>query len=201
MEADSFMGVTLVKGQRMDVTKSNPNLSKIFAGLGWDVRQYDGGTDFDLDAEAFLLDANGKCQDEKDFIYYFNVTHPSGAVHHTGDNRTGKGDGDDEEIHVDLNKIPARVEKIAFTVSIYDAEKYRLNFGQVSNAFIRIVDEVTGEELIRYDLGEDFSIETAIVVGELYRYQGEWRFNAIGSGFKGGLRALCLNYGVSVNEY
>ena len=195
------MGVTLVKGQRMDVTKGNPNLSKILVGLGWDVRQYDGGTDFDLDASAFLLGANGKCLDERDFIYYYNLNHVSGAVRHSGDNRTGKGEGDDEEIHVDLSKIPSSVEKIAFTATIYDAEKYKLNFGQVSNAFIRIVDEVTGEELLRYDLGEDFSIETAIVVGELYRHQGEWKFNAIGSGFKGGLRALCLNYGVSVNEY
>ena len=201
MEADSLMGVTLVKGQRMDVTKGNPNLSKILVGLGWDVRQYDGGTDFDLDASAFLLGANGKCLDERDFIYYYNLNHVSGAVRHSGDNRTGKGEGDDEEIHVDLSKIPSSVEKIAFTATIYDAEKYKLNFGQVSNAFIRIVDEVTGEELLRYDLGEDFSIETAIVVGELYRHQGEWKFNAIGSGFKGGLRALCLNYGVSVNEY
>ena len=195
------MGVTLVKGQRMDVTKGNPNLSKILVGLGWDVRQYDGGTDFDLDASAFLLGANGKCLDERDFIYYYNLNHVSGAVRHSGDNRTGKGEGDDEEIHVDLSKIPSSVEKIAFTATIYDAEKYKLNFGQVSNAFIRIVDEVTGEGLLRYDLGEDFSIETAIVVGELYRHQGEWKFNAIGSGFKGGLRALCLNYGVSVNEY
>ena len=195
------MGVRLVKGQRTDVTKGNPNLSKILVGLGWDVRQYDGGTDFDLDASAFLLGANGKCLDERDFIYYFNLNHVSGAVTHSGDNRTGKGEGDDEEIHVDLSKIPPSIEKIAFTATIYDAEKYKLNFGQVSNAFIRIVDEVTGEELLRYDLGEDFSIETAIVVGELYRHQGEWKFNAIGSGFKGGLRALCLNYGVSVNEY
>ena len=195
------MGVRLVKGQRTDVTKGNPNLSKILVGLGWDVRQYDGGTDFDLDASAFLLGANGKCLDERDFIYYFNLNHVSGAVRHSGDNRTGKGEGDDEEIHVDLSKIPPSIEKIAFTATIYDAEKYKLNFGQVSNAFIRIVDEVTGEELLRYDLGEDFSIETAIVVGELYRHQGEWKFNAIGSGFKGGLRALCLNYGVSVNEY
>ena len=196
------MSVNLVKGQRMDVTKGNPNLSKIFVGLGWDVRQYDGGTDFDLDASAFLLGANGKCLDEKDFIYYHNLEHLSGAVYHSGDNRTGKGDDDDEVIHVDLSKIPPSVDKIAFTVTIYDADKYKLNFGQVSNAFIRIVNEDTGEELLRYDLEEDFSIETAVVVGELYKRNGEWKFNAIGSGFKGGLRALCLNYGVSVqNEY
>lgn len=195
------MGVNLVKGQRSDLTKGNPNLSKIFVGLGWDVRQYDGGTNFDLDAEAFMLDVTGKVCNDDDFIFYNKLAHPSGALLHTGDNRTGAGEGDDEVIHVDLKKIPAHIEKIAFTVTIHEAEKYKLNFGQVSNAFVRIVDEVTGEELLRYDLGEDFSIETAIVVGEIYRHQGEWKFNAIGSGFKGGLRALCFNYGVSINEY
>ena len=141
---------------------------------------------------------NGKCPTEKEFIFYGNLEHPSGALKHMGDNLTGEGEGDDEQIEVDLTKIPANVSKIAFTVTIYDADVRRQNFGQVSNAFIRIVDEISGQELIRYDLGEDFSIETAIVVGELYKNNGEWKFNAIGSGFQGGLAALCAHYGIEV---
>ena len=190
--------INLVKGQKTNLTKDNPNLSKILVGLGWDVKKYDGGYDFDLDASAFLVGANGKVANDADFIFYHNLKHSSGAVEHTGDNLTGAGEGDDEVIRVDLKKLPANVERVAFTVTIYDADVRRQNFGQVSNAFIHIIDETTGQELIRYDLGEDFSIETAIVVGELYRNAGEWKFNAIGSGFKGGLRALCLNYGVNV---
>ena len=197
-EADSRMAINLVKGQKTNLTKDNPNLSKILVGLGWDVKKYDGGYDFDLDASAFLVGANGKVANDADFIFYHNLKHSSGAVEHTGDNLTGAGEGDDEVIRVDLKKLPANVERVAFTVTIYDADVRRQNFGQVSNAFIHITDEITGRELIRYDLGEDFSIETAIVVGELYRNAGEWKFNAIGSGFKGGLRALCLNYGVNV---
>ena len=192
------MPINLVKGQKTDLTKGNPNLSKILVGLGWDVKKYDGGYDFDLDASAFLVGANGKVASDADFIFYHNLKHSSGAVEHTGDNLTGAGDGDDEVIRVDLKKLPANVEKVAFTVTIYDADTRRQNFGQVSNAYIRIVDETSGRELIHYDLGEDFSIETAVVVGELYRHAGEWKFNAIGSGFKGGLRALCLNFGVNV---
>ena len=192
------MAINLVKGQKTNLTKDNPNLSKILVGLGWDVKKYDGGYDFDLDASAFLVGANGKVSNDADFIFYHNLKHSSGAVEHTGDNLTGAGEGDDEVIRVDLKKLPANVERVAFTVTIYDADVRRQNFGQVSNAFIHITDEITGRELIRYDLGEDFSIETAIVVGELYRNAGEWKFNAIGSGFKGGLRALCLNYGVNV---
>ncbi|HIT72972.1 MAG TPA: TerD family protein, partial [Candidatus Fimicola cottocaccae] len=134
----------------------------------------------------------------KEFVFYGNLKHVSGGVVHMGDNRTGEGEGDDEQIKIDLDKVPSNVSKIAFTVTIYEAEERRQNFGQVSNAFIRIVDEVTNEELIRYDLGEDFSIETAIVVGELYRHNGEWKFNAIGSGFQGGLAALCNHYGIEV---
>ena len=145
-----------------------------------------------------MLGANGKCPTDQEFIFYGNLEHNTGAVKHMGDNLTGDGDGDDEQIFVDLTKIPANVEKIAFTVTIYDAEGRRQNFGQVSNAFIRIVDDSTGTELIRYDLGEDFSIETAVVVGELYRHNGEWKFNAIGSGFQGGLAALCGHYGIDV---
>ena len=192
------MPINLSKGQKVDLTKGNPGLKNIMVGLGWDVNAFDSGTDFDLDAAAFLLGSNGKCPTEKDFIYYGCLTHVSGAVKHMGDNLTGEGEGDDEQIQIDLTKIPANIEKIAFTVTIYDADVRRQNFGQVSNAFIRIVDESNNTELIRYDLGEDFSIETAVVVGELYRHNGEWKFNAIGSGFQGGLAALCGHYGIEV---
>lgn len=192
------MAVSLTKGQKVDLTKGNPGLSKLLVGLGWDTNRYDGGSDFDLDAAAFLLGGNGKVSGDADFVFYGNLKHASGGVEHLGDNLTGEGDGDDEEIKIDLSKVPESVEKIDFTVTIYEAEERRQNFGQVSNAFIRIVDEASNTELIRYDLGEDFSIETAVVVGELYRNNGEWKFNAIGSGFQGGLHALCQNFGVNV---
>lgn len=192
------MSINLSKGQKVDLTKGNPGLNKIMVGLGWDVNAYDSGAAFDLDAAAFMLGVYGKCPTEKEFVFYGNLTHPSESVMHMGDNLTGEGDGDDEQIQIDLSKIPSNVEKIAFTVTIYDADQRRQNFGQVSNAFIRIVDETTNIELIRYDLGEDFSIETAVVVGELYKKDGEWKFNAIGSGFQGGLAALCGHYGIEV---
>lgn len=192
------MSINLSKGQKVDLTKGNPGLKKIMVGLGWDVNAYDSGAAFDLDAAAFMLGVYGKCPTEKEFVFYGNLTHPSESVIHMGDNLTGEGDGDDEQIQIDLSKIPSNVEKIAFTVTIYDADQRRQNFGQVSNAFIRIVDETTNVELIRYDLGEDFSIETAVVVGELYKKDGEWKFNAIGSGFQGGLAALCGHYGIEV---
>ena len=182
----------------MDLTKKNPGLKNIMVGLGWDVNAFDSGADFDLDAAAFMLGSNGKCPTEKEFIFYGNLEHASGAVKHMGDNLTGEGEGDDEQIEVKLPDIPSNVEKIAFTVTIYDSDVRRQNFGQVSNSFIRIVDMSTDTELIRYDLGEDFSIETAVVVGELYRHNGEWKFNAIGSGFQGGLAALCGHYGIEV---
>ena len=192
------MPINLSKGQKVDLTKGNASLKHIMVGLGWDVNAFDSGADFDLDASAFMCGANGKCPTEKEFVFYGNLEHPSGAVKHQGDNLTGEGDGDDEQIFVDLKAIPESVDKIAVTVTIYEAQERRQNFGQVSNAYIRIVDEVTNQELIRYDLGEDFSIETAIVVGELYRHNGEWKFNAIGSGFQGGLAALCGHYGIQV---
>ena len=193
------MTVNLVKGQKAALTKDNPNLSKIFVGLGWDVNKYDGGAKFDLDASAFLLGQDGKVHNEYDFIFYHNLKHPSGAITHTGDNETGEGYSDDDEIiRVDLSRIPANVQKIAFTVTIYEADNRRQNFGQVSNAYIHIVDETSNQELLRYDLGEDFSTETALVVGELYRHNSEWKFNAIGSGYRGGLKALCLDFGVDV---
>ncbi len=191
------MPINLTKGQKVDLTKKNPSLKNIMVGLGWDVNEFDSGADFDLDAAAFMLGANGKCPTEKEFVFYGNLEHTSGAVKHMGDNLTGEGEGDDEQIEVSLAKIPPNVERIAFTVTIYDAEP-RQNFGQVSNSYIRIVDADTDSELIRYDLGEDFSIETAVVVGELYKHNGEWKFNAIGSGFQGGLAALCGHYGIEV---
>ena len=192
------MAVSLLKGQKVDLTKGNPGLSKILVGLGWDTNKYDGGFDFDLDAAAFLLNAGGKVNSDSDFVFYNNKVHASGSVEHMGDNLTGEGEGDDEVINVDLSAVPANVDKIDFTVTIHDAETRQQNFGQVSNAYIRVVDNATGTELIRFDLGEDFSVETAIVVGELYRNNGEWKFNAIGAGFSGGLAALCRNYGIDV---
>ena len=192
------MAINLSKGQKVDLTKGNPELKHLIIGLGWDVNQFDSGIAFDLDASAFMLGENGKTISETEFIFYGNLEHPSKAVKHLGDNLTGEGDGDDEQIRVDLSKIPENVQKITFSVTIYDAEGRRQNFGQVSNSFIRIVNEANNNELIHYDLGEDFSIETAVVVGELYRYNGEWKFNAIGSGFQGGLAALCGHYGIDV---
>lgn len=192
------MAINLQKGQKVDLTKGNPGLKKLRVGLGWDTNKYHGGSDFDLDASVFLLGANGKVRSNLDFVYYGNLQHNSGSIQHMGDNLTGDGDGDDEQITVNLTGVPADVDKIAVAVTIYDAEARRQNFGQVSNAYIRIVDETTGREVIRYDLGEDFSVETSVVVGEIYRYKGEWKFNAIGGGFKGGLKALCLNYGVDM---
>ena len=191
------MAVCLKKGQKVDLTKSNPGLKKITVGLGWDVNRYDG-PEFDLDASAFLLEAGGRVGSDGDFVFYSAAKHASGSVIYAGDNRTGEGEGDDEQIFVDLSLVPSNIEKIAFTVTIYDAAERRQNFGQVSNAYVRIIDDATGAELVRYDLEEDFSIETAVVVGELYRHSGEWKFNAVGSGFQGGLEALCRNFGVNV---
>lgn len=192
------MPVSLQKGQKVSLTKGNPGLNNVVVGIGWDVNAFDTGGDFDLDSAAFLLGDSGKVTAQTDFVFFGNLNHPSGAVQHLGDNKTGVGDGDDEQIKLDLSKIPANVTKIAFTVTIYEAEARRQNFGQVSNAFVRIYNEANGEELLRYDLGEDFSIETAVVFGELYKNGDEWKFNAIGSGYQGGLAALCGNYGVEV---
>ena len=192
------MAISLAKGQKVDLTKTNPGLSKVVVGLGWDVNKYDGGQDFDLDASVFLLNENGKVSNGEDFVFYNNTTGGNGSVTHSGDNLTGEGDGDDEQVKISIQKVPDSIKKIAFTVTIHDAESRNQNFGMVSNSFIRIVNEETNEELIRYDLGEDFSIETAIVVGELYRHQGEWKFNAIGSGYQGGLAALCTDFGLQI---
>ena len=192
------MPVCLQKGQKVSLTKGNPGLKKVVIGIGWDVNSFDTGGDFDLDTAAFLLTDNGKISKTEDFVFFGNLKHPSGCAEHCGDNLTGAGEGDDEQIKIDLSLVPSNISKIAFSVTIYEAETRRQNFGQVNNAFIRIYKEDTSEELLRYDLGEDFSIETAAVFGELYRNNDEWKFNAIGSGYQGGLAALCTNYGVDV---
>tara|TARA_Y100000588_G_C14224450_1_gene912473 strand:+ start:503 stop:1078 length:576 start_codon:yes stop_codon:yes gene_type:complete len=191
------MAISLSKGQKIDLTKDN-NLSKAIIGLGWDTNRYDGGYDFDLDASAFLVNSAGKAVNDHDFVFYNNLQHPSGGVIHTGDNRTGEGDGDDEQLIIEFGKIPADIERVAITVTIHDAVTRSQNFGQVSNAFVRVLNEESGVELMRYDLTEEYSIETAMVVCELYRHGSEWKFNAIGSGFQGGLAALCQNYGLDV---
>ncbi len=192
------MPISLKKGQKVNLTKDNPGLTKVVVGLGWDVNAFDTGSAFDLDTAAFLLTDTGKVSGSSDFVFYGNLMHPSQSVQHLGDNLTGEGDGDDEQVKIDLSKVPANISKIAFTATIYDADVRNQNFGQVSNAYIRIVDEANNQELIRYDLCEDFSIETAVVVGELYRHENEWKFNAIGSGYQGGLAALCNSFGVEV---
>ncbi|BDR67977.1 hypothetical protein N072000002_20820 [Clostridium tetani] len=192
------MSINLKKGQKINLTKDNPGLNKAIIGLGWDTNKYSGGYEFDLDASAFLVGNNGKVNDDLNFVFYNNLQDSSGAVVHTGDNRTGDGDGDDEQIIIDFSKVPSDIDKIAITVTIHEAEERGQNFGQVSNAFVRIVNEETDVEVLRYDLSEDFSIETALVFCELYRNNGDWKFSAIGSGFSGGLEALCKNYSLQV---
>ena len=190
------MVIQLLKGQRVDLTKGNPSLDNIVIGLGWDVKRFDGGEEFDLDASAFLLNSAGKCRSESDFIFYNNLQSVDGSIVHTGDNRTGEGDGDDEQINMNLSKIPQDVNRISLVVTIHDAENRRQNFGQISNAYVRLVNETNGEEILRFDLGEDFSIETAVVFAELYRHGNEWKFQATGSGYQGGLASLVRNYGL-----
>lgn len=191
--------ISLQKGQKIDLTKTNPGLTEVMIGLGWDTNKYDGQADFDLDASAFLLGENGKALADSDFIFYNNPNGRNNCVVHQGDNLTGEGEGDDEQILIDFSKVPSEIHKIAITVTIYEYEQRKQSFGQVSNAFVRVVDNKTSQELIRYDLGEDFSIETAIIVCEIYRNGNEWKFNAIGSGFSGGLKALCQNYGLNAD--
>ncbi|GAA0238929.1 TerD family protein [Metaclostridioides mangenotii] len=192
------MAIVLKKGQKIDLTKGNPGLKKIKLGLGWDTNSFDSGHDYDLDVSVFMVGKSNRVERDEDFIFYNNLKHSSGSVEHLGDNRTGEGDGDDEEIVMDLPKIPEHIDKVAVTVTIYDAEQRRQNFGQVSNSYVRVINNEDDEEILRYDLGEEFSIETAITVCEIYRYNGEWKFSAVGAGFEGGLEALCRNYGLSV---
>lgn len=191
------MALSLQKGGNLSLSKTDPSLTKILVGLGWDERSTDGSS-FDLDASAFLLNAASKVRGDHDFIFYNQLKSVDGSVEHTGDNRTGQGAGDDESLKIDLNRVPAEVMKIAFTVTIHDAESRRQNFGQVGNAFIRIVNDETGTEIVRYDLAEDYSTETAMVFGELYRNNAEWKFRAVGQGYAGGLKAMCDQYGIQI---
>lgn len=191
------MALSLQKGGNLSLSKTDPSLTKIIVGLGWDERTTDGSS-FDLDASAFLLTATGKVRGDADFIFYNQLKSADGSVEHTGDNRSGQGDGDDEAVKVDLSKVSADIQKIAFTVTIHDADARRQNFGQVANAFIRIVNEQTGVEIVRYDLAEDYSTETAMVFGELYRHNAEWKFRAVGQGYSGGLKAMCDQYGIMI---
>ncbi|MCI8629948.1 MAG: TerD family protein [Firmicutes bacterium] len=194
------MGINLSKGQRVNLEKS---MTLALVGLGWDTNQYDGGYDFDLDAAAFLLGENGKVLKDEDFVFYNNLDGRNGAVVHTGDNLTGEGEGDDEVILIDFTKVPDEIKKIAITVTIHEAVQRGQNFGQVSNAYVRVArrsnkDDMTGIEELKYDLMEEFSIETAIVVCEIYRHGNDWKFNAVGSGYQGGLEALCRSFGINV---
>ena len=191
------MAISLNKGGNLSLSKTDPSLNQVLIGLGWDARATDGA-DFDLDASAFLLAANDKVRAETDFIFYNQTRSPEGSVEHTGDNRTGVGDGDDEAVKIDLAKVPAEVQKIAITVTIHDAESRGQNFGQVQNAFIRVVNDQTNVEIVRFDLNEDYSTETAMIFGELYRHNGEWKFRAVGQGYNGGLSAMCRQYGISI---
>lgn len=192
------MSVNLQKGARVSLSKEIAGLSKVLVGLGWDTNSSDTGAEFDLDASAFLLDKNGKVTNDRNFIFYNNLNSADGAVVHTGDNRTGEGDGDDESIEVDFSKLSKEVAEIAIVVTIHDATQRKQNFGMVRNAFIRIVDEVSKKEIAKYDLEEDFSTETAVEFGKLYFKDNEWRFNAIGNGLKGGLSEFCKKYGVNI---
>lgn len=194
------MAINLQKGQRVALDSS---MKLALVGLGWDTNRYDGGYDFDLDASAFLLGENGKLLKDEDFVFYNNLDGRDGAVVHTGDNLTGEGDGDDEVIIIDFTKIPSEIKKIAICVTIYDADIRRQNFGQVSNAYIRVAKmadefDVSGETVLKFDLEEEFSIENALVVAEFYYRNGEWKFNAVGSGYKGGLEAIVRSYGGNV---
>ena len=191
------MAISSNKGGNLSLSKTDPSLNQVLIGLGWDARATDG-VDFDLDASAFLLAANDKVRAETDFIFYNQTRSPEGSVEHTGDNRTGAGDGDDEAVKIDLAKVPAEVQKIAITVTIHDAESRGQNFGQVQNAFIRVVNDQTNVEIVRFDLNEDYSTETAMIFGELYRHNGEWKFRAVGQGYNGGLSAMCRQYGISI---
>ena len=191
------MGVSLSKGGNVSLTKAAPNLTAVTVGLGWDVRTTTG-TDFDLDASALLTNAEGKVAGDGNFVIFNNLRSPDGSVEHTGDNTTGEGEGDDEAIKVNLAGVPADVSKIVFPVSIYEAEARQQSFGQVRNAFIRVVDQADNNELARYDLTEDASTETAMVFGELYRNGAEWKFRAIGQGYASGLRGIAQDFGVNV---
>lgn len=194
------MAVRLSKGQKVDLTKTNPNLKEIIVGLGWASNPAVSSTNFDLDASAFLIGSNGKVKDENDLVFYNNPSGGQGSVKHSGDNKKGSGQGDDEQIRINLSAVPTYIERIAFAITINDAQKKRQSFGDINNSYVRILNASTNELLLNYELGQEFSIETAIVAAELYRHAGEWKFNAIASGFQGGLGALCHNFGLEVEE-
>jgi len=192
------MGVSLSKGGNVSLSKEAPTMTNMLVGLGWDARAPDG-QDFDLDASAFLLNSAGKVRGDADFIFYNNLKSTDGSVLHTGDNRTGEGDGDDEAMKIKLDQIPADVDKIVFVVTIHDATTRRQSFGQVSGAFIRLVNDDNHQEVARYDLTEDASTETAMLFGELYRHNTEWKFRAVGQGYAGGLASVCAQYGINAS--
>ena len=191
------MSVSLSKGGNVSLTKEAPGLTAVLAGLGWDVRTTTGA-DFDLDASALMVGANGKILSDSHFVFFNNLHSPDGSVEHTGDNLTGEGEGDDEVIKVNLAGVPAECDKIVVTVSIYEAESRGQNFGQVRNAYIRIVNQANGTEVARYDLSEDASSETAMIFGELYRSNGEWKFRAVGQGYSTGLSGIARDFGVNI---
>jgi tellurium resistance protein TerD len=191
------MTVSLTKGGNVSLTKQAPGMTEVLVGLGWDARTTTGD-EFDLDASAIMLKEDGKALSDQHFVFFNNTASPDGSVQHTGDNLTGEGEGDDEAIHVDLRKVPAEVTKIVFPVTIYDGEKRGQGFGQVRNAFIRIVDRSGGTEVARYDLTEDASTETAMLFGELYRNGEEWKFRAVGQGYSAGLAGIARDFGVNV---
>lgn len=191
------MAISLKKGGNISLSKEAPSMKKMLVGLGWDIRATDGDA-FDLDASVFLLNANGKVRSDADFIFYNQPKSTDGSVEHTGDNRTGEGDGDDESVIIQLDKVPADIEKISVCVTIHDAEAKRQNFGMVASAYVRCVNADANVEVARYDLSEDASVETAMIFGEIYRHSGEWKFKAIGQGFNGGLGPLAKNFGVNV---
>jgi tellurium resistance protein TerD len=184
------MGISLSKGGRIDLSKEAPRLQNVGIGLGWDTNDSDTGVDFDLDASLFMINTSGKIPNEKFFVFYNNLSSPDGAVKHNGDNRTGEGEGDDESLSIKLSSLDAQIEELVFVVTIDEAQKRRQNFGQVSNAFIRIFDIDTDKELAKYDLDEDFSTEIAIEFGRLYKKSGSWRFKAVGTGFNSGLQGF-----------
>ncbi len=191
------MAISLAKGGNVNLSKEAPGLNKIIVGLGWDSRATDGAA-FDLDASAFLVKADGKVRSDNDFCFYNNKIVGEGSVQHMGDNTTGAGDGDDEVVKVELSKVAADLDKVVFAVTIHEADVRKQNFGQVNHAYIRVINEVTGQEITRYDLSEDASIETAMIFGEIYRVGADWKFKAVGQGFAGGLGALAASYGVNV---
>ena len=191
------MGISLSKGGNVSLTKEAPGLSAVTVGLGWDERTT-SGEDFDLDASAIALGTDGNAISDQHFVFFNNLTTPDGSIQHTGDNLTGGGDGDAEQIKVELAAVPTAVDRVVFPVSIYDADRRGQAFGQVRNAFIRVVDQADGRELTQYDLSEDASTETAMIFGELYRSGGDWKFRAVGQGYASGLAGIAKDFGVNV---